>query len=168
MARGHIVPEDVEALKDAIWDKLVPVVKDRDSFRAHPYDGEAKADAKALGLDELEVLLVAAQQMMNDLRLAANFSTFGYPTTNITDPPTAAEDLVDLVLFHDVLGMAIRTGANELLYDHAGVYWWQVREAFFEELTRAHAGRPDVPMNDRDLVEAAGEATVARLKPPKV
>jgi hypothetical protein len=167
VARGHIVPEDVEAFKDAIWDKLVPVVKDRDSFRAHRYDGEPKADAKALGLNDLEPLLIAAQEMINDLRLVADFSTFGYPSVTTIEPTTEAEDLVDLLLFHDVLGMAIRTGANELLHDHAGVYWWQVREVFFEELRRVHGARPDASLNDRDIVEAAGEATLAKLKPVK-
>lgn len=52
VSRGKIDPEDIEALKDALWTKLAPVVKDRDSFRAHPHDGVEKADATRLDLDE--------------------------------------------------------------------------------------------------------------------
>ena len=164
VARGKIDPEDIEAFKDAIWKKLVPVVKDRDSFRAHPHDGEAKADARMLGLDELEPLLLEAQAMMNDMRVAADFSTFGYPTTKVTDPPTAAEDLVDLLLFHDVLGMAMRFGANELLHKHVNVYWWQLRDEFFAELRRAHATQPDLPINAPELLGAIEESMATKYK----
>ena len=168
IARGKIDPEDIEALKDAIWEKLVPVVKDRDSFRAHPHDGQAKADAKMLGLDELEPLLVEAQAMMNDMRLAADFSTFGYPTMEVTDPPTAAEDLVDLLLFHDVFGMVMRFGANELLSQHANLYWWQLRDEFFIELRSAHAARPDLPINAPELFDAIQKSIEKKYKTTSV
>jgi hypothetical protein len=165
IARGEIDPEDVEGLKDAIWKKLEPVVQDRDSFRAHPHDGQAKADARMLGLDELQPLLLAAQQMMNDLRSAANFSTFGYPPVD-AGSTTEAEDLVDLILFHDVLNMTTLAVANDLLNQHAGVYWWQLREEFLEELRRAHTARPDLPINALELVDVAEDTLRSRHSLP--
>jgi hypothetical protein len=54
VGRDRVDPDDVDALKDTTWDKLRAVVQDRDSFRAHPFDGQAKADAKMLGLQGRE------------------------------------------------------------------------------------------------------------------
>lgn len=158
VARNQIDPVDVDALKDATWDKLRPVVQDRDSFRAHPYDGEAKADARMLGLNEIEPMLVHAQELMNTFRLVANNSTFGYHVTIPTDLGTAMQDLVDLLLFHGLLQLMSWTDANRQLHTATGQYWWQLRDAFLAELTRLGTEQPGLAVNDRALVKAAAKA----------
>lgn len=46
-----------------------------------------------LGLNELEPMLVHAQELMNTFRLVANNSTFGYHVTIPTDLGTSMHDL---------------------------------------------------------------------------
>jgi hypothetical protein len=162
VARKRIDVADIEALRDEIWTKLEPVVNDRDSFRAHPHDGEQKANARLLRLDELEPLLEMAQALMNDLRLAADFSTLHYGRAAY--PNDAPKDLVDLLLFHDIAGLMFKTGTNEALHRDTGMYWYQVREEFLAELQRRHAARPDLAMNDGDLNEETREALNATLR----
>lgn len=161
--RDRLDPDDVDVLKDATWEKLRGVVQDRDSFRAHPFDGKAKADAKMLRLDEIEPLLLHAQELMNTFRLVANNSTLGYSVTTPTDLGTATQDMVDLLMFHGLLQMMIFTDANDRLYRATGEYWWQLRDAFLAELTRLGGESPELAVNDHALVERAAEA-VARFR----
>lgn len=162
--RGQIDPKDVDDLKNAMWNKLQPIVKDRDSLRAHPYDGEAKADAKMLGLGEVEPLLRYAQDLMNTFRLAANNSSFGYHVTTHTDLRTATRDLIDLLLFHGIGQLIIAAGINKVIYQATNEHWWQLRDAFLSELSQLGTKHPELPLNDSALIKAATRAVLSSSK----
>src|SRR5262249_52014637 len=48
--RGSLCPSDVDSLKKRFVEALKPIVADRDSHRAHPYEKAASVDNAMLGL----------------------------------------------------------------------------------------------------------------------
>lgn len=145
-----------------MWAELEPVIQDRDSFRAHPYERGQKATARFLRLDEVEGLLEAAQRLLDDLRLLASNTTFGYSSQSMTDEDEAAADLVDLLLFGSALRFATLVGANAL--KTRGAYWWQRRDAFLRALAEAHALQPTLPVNHDSLIELAEKKAARQLR----
>lgn len=151
--RGRLEPGDIDDLRSAVRTELEPVVLDRDSFRAHPYERGQKANARMLALTDIAASLDSAEGLLNDLRLLVNNSTFGYSYQSLTSPDDAAADLVDLLLFGSIFRFATLIGANALETTRA--YWWQRRDAFLAALRAEQEAQPDVPLNDESLITRA-------------
>jgi hypothetical protein len=151
--RGTLDAIDIDALKDAVYTEFKPLVDDRDSFRAHPFERGQKANARMLALDEIEALLHSAQSLLNDLRLLVNNSTLGYTYLSLTNAQEAAADLVDLLLFGSTLHFATLIGANT--NDSVNGYWWQRRDSFLSALRQEHETHSSLSVNDDTLIDVA-------------
>lgn len=160
--RGRLDPADIDELRSAVRTELEPVVLDRDSFRAHPYERGQKANARMLALTELAASLGSAEELLNDLRLLVHNSTFRYSYQSLTSADEAAADLVDLLLFGSIFSFATLIGANAL--ETTSAYWWQRRDAFLAALKLEQEAQPDVPLNDESLISSAQRRT--SLNPP--
>ena len=159
-ARGKMQPSDVDALKDHFYALAHPVINDRDVHRAHPYERQAKGDFKMLRLDEFEPALIAAQDLLNSLRLCALKGTSGYHDHfSLAGAQDTAIDVVDLVFFHGIQPMLQLSGANEVMKSGTGRWWWQHLEAWRERLNHAHeklvAQDDSLAVNADAVLEAA-------------
>jgi hypothetical protein len=150
--RGTLDPSDLEALRDAVQTEFKPVVEDRDSFRAHPFERGQKATARLLSLAEIEPYLNSAESLLNDLRLLVNNSTRDYAYLSLTNPAEAAADFVDLLLFGSSLYFATIIGASTL--DAKSAYWWERRQAFLVALAEESAAHPDLAFNNEIVIRA--------------
>lgn len=151
--KGTLDPSDIDALRDAVQTEFKPVVEDRDSFRAHPFERGQKATARLLSLAEIEPYLKSAESLLNDLRLLIDNSTRGYGYLSLTNPAAAAADMVDLLLFGSTLHFATLIGANAL--DATSAYWWERRNTFLAALAHESAARPELALNNDTVVDAA-------------
>jgi hypothetical protein len=157
--RGRLDPADIDDLGTAVHGELAPVVADRNSFRAHPYERGDRDGVRWLAIEEVEGLLLAAQRLMNDLRLLIDNSTFGYSYQSLTGAENAARDLVDLLLFHDIQHFATLIGANAL-----PVYWWERRDEFIAALRVEQNRHPAQLLNNDAVVQAASARARAAIE----
>ena len=91
-------PKDVESLRGRFIDAFTPVVDDRDSNRAHPHEDEHAKNAKMLDLNQLREFLSQAESFLNDIRLVACQSTFGYPGSGAKKGNSTMVELVDMIV----------------------------------------------------------------------
>ena len=134
--RNSVCHSDVDVLRNSFWDTLKPVIVDRDSFRAHPYEKKgSQASARRLEFDGIDFALSYAQRLLNDLRLFSARSTMSYHSSLSSMPQDEfAADVVDLLLFGTFGWLVIESGADEHLQNAAGMHWRQCREKTRQQL----------------------------------
>lgn len=154
-ARGKVLAEDVEALKDQFEAIIRPVVEDRDGFRAHPYERNGAGTAAMLGIENVLPIFEQVQEIMNNLRLITDDSMLGYHgDLAATNPDSTARDMTDLILFGSMDRVSQAVRCIEKASDETA-YPALVRETLYEHLHAAHdASEGDLMFNDRRLIDA--------------
>lgn len=167
---GRVSNAEIDELKEEFWSKGKPVVDDRDSIRAHAFEQQTRSSVpKMLNLQEASAIMTFAQDMLNDIRLFGHNSTFGYGDGHpIMSAHSAAEDLVDLLMFGQFANLISRTGCNTALYEATHAYWWQHRSALYAAMADVHAERTrkgeELSVNDPQiLIEAESRVASGNL-----
>lgn len=125
---------DVDALRARLEAECQRLRDDRNRNRAHAYE-TPKGTADRLGLAEAGELFERLENILNDLRLIADWNTTSFHDMNATSSESAALDFVDSVL--------IGTSGRQLV-----VMADLDRDAFYARLHEVHGADPN-PVPDR-------------------
>jgi hypothetical protein len=107
---------DIEDLCERFRVHMIPLGDDRNKNRAHVQEGDA-GTAKMLSVPELEALFEYVEDLLEDLSLVSEFSSFGRTDMNHADLKETSADLVDLILlgnFSDVRRFTSKRTRDEL------------------------------------------------------
>jgi len=107
---------DIENLCERFRVHMIPLGDDRNKNRAHVQEGDA-GTAKMLSVPELESLFEYVEDLLEDLSLVSEFSSFGGTDMNHADLKETSTDLVDLILlgnFSDVRRFTSKRTRDEL------------------------------------------------------
>lgn len=158
-SRGKVLGEDVDALNERFVDITRPIVRDRDSHRAHPYEKGQPGTAAMLHLENVEPVFEEVQQLLNEVRLIVDDSMLGYHGhLAATNPDSTARDLVDLLLFGSNARFHRALLCLEETPGEATEYPLLVRDRVYERLHEVHdADEGDLMFNHRRLVDQVSE-----------
>ncbi|MEZ4253897.1 MAG: hypothetical protein R3B99_37300 [Polyangiales bacterium] len=150
---------DWDALTTRFDERLGPVVQDRNHNRAHPRYGHGKwtSSAEMHDLEQLLAHLEWATTFLNDLRLLLDDSQLVYAPPH--QETSAAEGLVDLLLFGSRDHMDALSGLSAAAHVGAGKYAWQYREPLYEAMWSQRATL-DQPFNDPEQLRDRDEGYV--------
>ncbi|MGE5733737.1 MAG: hypothetical protein ACM34E_01495 [Acidobacteriota bacterium] len=124
-------PIAFNTLRDNFARRMEPVVQDRSSNRAHPYEAvQKKANAKMLSLGELRGVVGYAEELMNDLQLVGCGSTLQYADMNFSNSKDTAIEFVDAIVLGTLMCQQLAREATR-------------RESLYERLHSRHDVRLD-------------------------
>lgn len=153
-ADSVVTSADLEPLRVELRNKATVVLASAEEIRRSLEATEAML-IKPVGLEDINGVLMAAQDLLNDLAIFSKGGQFLYSEHLAhPDPTDAARDLVDLELIGTIDRLLVATGVSERL-DTLGVWWWQYREEFWQALDRASQESSAQPINARAMLQVA-------------
>jgi hypothetical protein len=152
-ATGRGIPNasDIDALVASLADQFRPLVQDRHTHRAHPFEKESKGTVKKLDPTEVAEYLIKIHGLLADLHSlsAANHFTSWYPGAEVD---ADARDVVDLILCGPLGWIVDQVDGRSRRAEGAAPRYVQRRESRYARLHDTHdaKGAPANPTFNGD------------------
>jgi hypothetical protein len=140
---------DLNALKQRFIERVRPVITERDTRRAHPFErvSESIASAGSLQLEHLRDTTRFAESLLKDLRLVATGIGMEFSEINAVPAAGVAKEIVDAILVGESNLARVRMGDTGRMEFYARLHRWhdELRTAdttHFNDFARYYSDQP--------------------------